>query len=289
MSVTSAAELAPEPGHGRRIATIWAVLTIILVPLVIFVLGPHIPPFHASQQAGDQHDINVFLSALATPVVLFVWVYFGYSIAVFRQRGEQLVDGPPLEGDPRLQVTWLALTSLVVLSLAVFGTADLLSKAGVGGGEGPSPLAKPSTAELSTALEVQVIGQQWMWTFRYPAYGGVETPYLVLPANREITFHVTSLDVAHSFWAYELGVKADAIPGNDNVAYAKPEQVRSFQVRCAELCGLWHGHMNSTGKIVSQSDFASWIAQQQSVYSGATKQLPPYSHTYFPMPLRRSG
>ena len=95
-----------------------------------------------------------------------------------------------------------------------------------------------------------MIGQQWLWTFRYPGYGGVETPYLVLPVGRSIDFHVTSLDVVHSFWAYELGVKADAIPGADNVAYVKPLKTGSFQIRCAELCGLWHGHMNTTGSVL---------------------------------------
>lgn len=279
----------PEPRHGIRIAAIWVVANVVLVPIVIWVLGPHIPPGLASEQSTDQHDINVVLTALAVPVILFIWVYFAYALTVFRQRGEEIVDGPPLEGHAGVQVTWLAVTTVLVMGLAVLGTIELFSAsaAGAGGGEGPNPLSKPS--DVRSALEVQVIGQQWMWTFRYPAYGGVETADLVLPVNREIAVHVTSLDVAHSFWAYELGVKADAVPGTDNVAFVKPLQVRSFQIRCAELCGLWHGHMNGTGRVVSQADFASWIAQQESTNAGVTKQLPPYSHTYYPAPLRRSG
>ncbi|MBV9473729.1 MAG: cytochrome c oxidase subunit II, partial [Solirubrobacterales bacterium] len=277
-----------EPRHAIRIVGIWAGLTVICVPLVIFVLGPHIPPGHASQQSSDQHQINVVLTTLATPIVLMVWVYFGYAITVFRQAGETIVDGPPIDGNARIQLTWLSVTSAIVLGLAVYGTIDLFSAsaAGAGGGQGPNPLAKP--ANVGSALEVQVIGQQWLWTFRYPGYGGVETATLALPVNREIAIHVTSLDVAHSFWAYELGVKADAIPGSDNVVYVKPEQIRSFQVRCAELCGLWHGHMNTTGRVLSQPDFGSWIAQQEQQYAAVTKQLPPYSHVYYPSPLRRA-
>jgi cytochrome c oxidase subunit 2 len=279
-----------EPRHGRRIATIWVVATAIVVPLVIWVVGPHIPPGHSSQQASDQHVVNVVLTALAAPVLLFIWVYFGYAVAVFRhRRDEVLLDGPPIEGDARLQLIWLAITSVIVLGLAAYGTTDLFTKAGAGGGEGPNPIAKPAAAPLRNALQVQVIGQQWLWTFRYPGYGGVETPTLELPVNREIVFHVTSLDVAHSFWAYELAVKADAIPGNDNVAYVVPTSVRTFQIRCAELCGLWHGHMNLTGRVVNQGDFATWIAQQQAKYAGVTKQLPPYSLIYYPQPIRRAG
>jgi cytochrome c oxidase subunit 2 len=280
---------APEPRHGRRIAAIWVVASVIVVPLVIWVLGPHIPPYQDSVQSHDQHEVNVVLTALAAPVLLFIWVFFAYAIVNFRARGDVVVDGPPLEGNPRLQLTWLAITSAVVLGLAVYGTTALLGEQGAGGGEGPNPIAKPGAADLAGALQVQVIGQQWLWTFRYPGYGGLETPTLELPVNRWVVFHVTSLDVAHSFWAYELAVKADAIPGNDNVAYVKPTRVRTLQIRCAELCGLWHGHMNLTGRVVSQADFATWIAEQQVKYRGVTRYLPPYSHTYYPQPIRRAG
>jgi cytochrome c oxidase subunit II len=277
-----------EPRHGMRVGVAWAVACVIAVPLVVLVLGPHIPPYGFSEQSRDQHDVNIVLTAAAVPVLLLIWIYFGYAVAVFRQRGPAIVDGPPDEGNARLQITWLVVTGVMVIGLAVFGTVDLLGPThGAGGGQGPNPLAKPPDA--AGALEVQVIGQQWNWTFRYPTYGGVETPHLALPANREIAFHVTSLDVIHSFWAIELGVKADAVPGSDNVAYVKPVRVGSFQVRCAELCGLWHGHMNDTGQVMTQAGFATWIAQQQQRYAGVTAKLPPYAHVYFPMPLRRAG
>jgi cytochrome c oxidase subunit II len=281
-------DVSPEPRHGVRIAVIWAVVTVIGVPLVIFVVGPHIPPLHRSVQASDQHDVNVTLTTLAFPVAALVWVYFAYAAAVFRQRGEEIVDGPPLTGNARIQTTWLAVTGVMVMGLAAYGTVGLLgSSNGAGGGQGANPLAKP--ADAGGALQVQVIGQQWQWTFRYPGYGGVETPVLAVPVNREVAFHVTSLDVIHGFWAYELGVKADAVPGSDNVAYVKPLKTGAVQVRCAELCGLWHGHMNSTGLVMTKAGFASWIAQQQLKYRGVTKYLPPYSPYYYPDPQRRAG
>jgi cytochrome c oxidase subunit II len=279
---------APEQRHGIRILSIWAVLTVIAVPIVIWVVGPHIPPYSGSVQSHDQHKINILLTAIAIPVALLVWVYLLYSAAVFRQRGQQIVDGPPVTGGPQVAITWLAVTSVMVLALAVVGTTELFGGShGSGGGQGPTPLAKPSRA--ASALQVQVIGQQWLWAFRYPGYGGVETPTLVVPVNTQIAFHVTSLDVAHSFWAYELGVKADAIPGNDNVAYVEPTKLESFQIRCAELCGLWHGHMNTTGQVVSKAGFAAWIALQRVRYRGVTKDLPAYRPYYYPDPQRRAG
>lgn len=292
MSAASAPLTGHEPGeprHGVRITIMWAVLTAIAVPLVIWLAGPHIPPYPGhSVQSSDQHTVNVVLLTVSVPVIAFIWVYFGYAVTVFRQRGAEIVDGPPLSADPRIQITWLAVTAVLVLGLAAYGTVGLYNDAhGAGGGQGPHPLSTPPAD--SHPLEIQAIGQQWLWTFRYPSYGGVETATLELPANRWVALHVTSLDVDHSLWLPELAVKADAVPGTDNVAFVKATADGTFQVRCAELCGLWHGHMNGYGRVVSAAAFAQWIAARQTQYAAITKTLPPYSHVYYPDPIRRAG
>ena len=126
-------------------------------------------------------------------------------------------------------------------------------------------------------MDVQVIGQQWEFTYRYPAYGGVETPQLVLPADTLIRSTSPRSTSIHSFWAYELGVKADANPGVDNVVYVQTKGAASFDIRCAELCGLWHGYMFDTGQVVTAGAFASWIAAAAAVFAPVEKYLPPYA------------
>jgi cytochrome c oxidase subunit 2 len=127
-----------------------------------------------------------------------------------------------------------------------------------------------------------VIGQQWAWTFRYPQFGGFETTQLALPVNQPVQFNVTSLDVIHSFWAYTLGVKADANPGVNNVAYTTPTTTGDFQVRCSELCGIWHGAMYVTGEVLTDSNFMAWTRTQSTQLASVTKLLPPYALTYDP-------
>jgi cytochrome c oxidase subunit II len=287
--VTSEAAPAGAPAeqvHVRRLVAIWAVLTVVGVLLIVFVAGPHMPPGNFSVQARDQRHINILLAALAVPVLFGVWTCLIYIFASFRQRGDELVEGPPDRGRPGLQIAWVITTAVIVLALGAFGTEELLGSAkGAGGGQGPNPLAVPAGPKL----QVQVIGQQWAWTFRYPAYGGVETAELALPAGQTTELHVTSLDVAHSFWAIQLGVKADAIPGSDNVAFVTPRHAGSFEIRCAELCGLWHGHMHNTGVVMTPAGFAAWIRQQRVLNAPATRTLPPYSTHYFPDPVRRAG
>jgi len=139
-------------------------------------------------------------------------------------------------------------------------------------------------------MQVQVIAQQWYFTYRYADYGGVETTHLYLPIDRPVELHITSLDIIHSFWAYQLGVKADANPGVDNVFHVTAQKAGSFQVRCAELCGIWHGEMSdSGGQVVSQSDFDTWIAQQQKDFAAIQKVVPSYAPYYFPLPLTKGS
>ncbi len=127
-----------------------------------------------------------------------------------------------------------------------------------------------------------MIGQQWAWTFRYPQFGGFETTQLVLPVNEPVALNVTSLDVIHSFWAIQLGVKADANPGLDNVAYTTPQQTGNFEVRCVELCGIWHGSMYTQGSVVSATNFVAWAQQTETKLAAVTKLLPPYAPSYDP-------
>jgi cytochrome c oxidase subunit 2 len=274
--------------HLRRVLVIWVVASAVAIPLIVLVLGPHLPPGDLTAQASDQTSANIVLTAVCAPVVLLIAIYFPYAFVTFRARGDTIEDGAPIRGHGPTQLLWLGVTSATVIALAIWGSLVLVVNAhGAGGGQGPNPVALPPHSQ--TALQVQVIGQQWNWTYRFPGYGALETDQLELPANRLIAFHVTSLDVVHSFWAYELGVKADAVPGTDNVAFVQTHGTGSFSIRCAELCGLWHGHMYQTGKVVAGPEFAAWVALQTKKNALNHKYLPPYAKYYFPEPQLRAG
>jgi len=269
---------ADGPNHGLRIFMLWLVLALAADLVIWFVWGPHLPPGAMSSSAANQQfDIKV-MAVMAAPVMLFVLVFFGYSLIVWRQREGDEEDGPPIHGNTRVQATWITLSSVLVLALFTFGTVELVTANGAGAGEGASPIWKPG----GSPLQVQVIAQQWEFTYRYPQFGGFETADLVLPTGQWVEFHVTSLDVIHSFWAYQLGVKADANPGADNVAYTKINDTGTITVRCAELCGLWHGAMFDYGTAVSAAGFESWAKATRIRLAAVTRLLPPYALTYDP-------
>ena len=273
-----------QHNHLRRVGLLWLLASAVATPLVILLVGPIVPPGSGSIEANGQVTDNTVLLGMVTPVIAGIIVYFAYAMIVFRAGGDAVLEGPAVRGHRGAQTLWIVLTSATVLFLAAFGSWRLLED-GSGGGQGPSPIAVPA----GKPLQVQVIAQQWQFTYRYPSYGGVETAHLEVPDNQLVELHVTSLDVTHSFWAYQLGVKADANSGVDNVVYVTPTRLESFDIRCSELCGLFHGYMFDTGEVVKPSAFASWIAKQRVLFAPATRLLPPYATTYSPDPQRRAG
>jgi cytochrome c oxidase subunit 2 len=271
-----------ETHHFRRLIVIWVVLAVVFDVVFYFAVGPHVPPGAMSSSASGQQTDFIVLFMIALPVMLAVWVYMAYALIVWRgSRGgdEEPEGGAKARGHFGIQVGWVATTTVIVLGLFVYGTVELIVPAGAGGGEGPNPIWTPTSHDV---LPIQVIGQQWEFTYRYPTFGGFETRQLMIPVNTPVAFHVTSLDVIHSFWAYQLGVKADANPSSDNVAYTTASQLGAFTVRCAELCGLWHGAMYNFGRVLTKSQFFAWAQSTERQNAANTKLLPPFSYTYVP-------
>jgi cytochrome c oxidase subunit 2 len=273
--------------HARRLLVIWIVLSIIGVLAIVFLLNPHMPPGNLTDQASQQTQTNTVIAAIMAPIAIGVVTFFVYALFTFRARDGEALDGPNLKGDAKIARTWIITSTTIVLALAIYGTVELLNAqngiAGAGGGQGSSLIASAP----ANALRVQVIAQQWHFTYRYPQYGKFETFQLAIPVDRPVIFSVTSIDVTHSFWAYQLAVKADAVPGAQNLVGTTAKHTGTFDIRCAELCGVWHGHMFATGHILSQPAFATWIRGQQRF--NHIRGLPPNATVYYPAPNRRGG
>jgi cytochrome c oxidase subunit 2 len=266
----------------RVVVIVWLVAAV--AGDVALAFGP-IPPGQASDLASNESFTILLLAEIAWPVFSAVLAALFFTLVVNRMAPPTAeVSAAALRGNTRAQTTWIVATLVVVLSLAVYGTVALAIDE-PGAGVSTDSAALPAPTSTSQPLEVQVIAQQWWFTYRYPTYGGIETAQLVLPVNQKIQFHITSLDVVHSFWFYALGVKADAVPLEDAVVTATPDEIGTYRVQCAELCGLWHGNMaDNTAMVVSPSAFATWIQQETTLDAPIMKYLLPYAHTYEPSP-----
>ena len=103
-------------------------------------------------------------------------------------------------------------------------------------------------------------GRQFYWQFVYPN-GAISINELRLPVDRVTTLKITAPvnDVIHSFWAPALGPKRDAIPGRVNTLKLKPLDEGSYEIRCAELCGLQHAVMDGTVVVVPAAQYTAWV------------------------------
>ena len=261
----SATPPAGEPNHLRRFVAIWIVASLIATPLVAILLGPDLPPGKGSDAASGQVTDNTVLLAMATPVLLLV-------VHLPDLRGRRLppaatarqLEGPAVRGHAGLQTSW------IVVTLRPRPHARRLRDRPPRAGLRRRLGQRADTADGPVGHEAAGAGDRAAVGLHLPLSrptAASRRPTSSCPVNTTIEFHVTSLDVIHSFWAYQLGVKADANPGVDNIAFVKPTKIQTFEVHCAELCGIWHGGMFDHGHVVSGPAFERWIAQQRRTFA----------------------
>jgi cytochrome c oxidase subunit II len=241
----------PENGEKHPLARM------ILVGVVAAVIGTALtlqidwfpePAAGSSDQVDTVYDVLLIASV---PIFVLVMTVAIYSVVKFRARPGDMSDGAPIHGNTRLEIFWVTIPFLLVTGLAIYGWVVL----------------NDIEAKEPNELQVRVTGQQFTWTFEYPQER-VKSNRLVLPVDRPVHFRVRSKDVIHSFWVPQFRLKTDAVPGLTTRLRLTPDEVGSFDVVCAELCGLGHATMRQAVRVVPQSEFRSWVAEQRGPAGG---------------------
>lgn len=241
-------------GHFLRVLIIWAIVTAILALLTWWV-PPHIYGLTpvAGDHAADYALTMSFFTYLAAPVFAMVVVIAGYALFAFRSRGEPMTDGPRIIAGRGIQIAWVLTSVVLVCGLFAWGLFYL---------DQADAAPPPGT----NVLQVDVTGEQWNWNYTYPQYGNAQSDVLEVPLNQPILFKITSIDVTHSFSVPAWGIKMDANPGYFTYIRAVPTAMGTYAVRCYELCGMYHAYMQGEAKVVSTSDFQSWVTTQPTGY-----------------------
>lgn len=112
------------------------------------------------------------------------------------------------------------------------------------------------------AMDVYVMGKQWMWKFSYPE-GPNSINTLRVPAHRPVRLLVTSRDVIHSFYVPEFRVKSDALPGRYTEIWFEATKTGKFNIFCAEYCGLDHSMMRGEVIVMEPEDYDRWLIEQK--------------------------
>ncbi|WP_240233455.1 cytochrome c oxidase subunit II [Devosia lacusdianchii] len=142
------------------------------------------------------------------------------------------------------------------------------------------------------ATDVEVIGQQWLWSFRLPGADGklgaadnrlvnfentlgvspddpngqddvlIEGGELIIPVDRPVRFLLRSIDVLHDFYVPEFRAKMDMIPGSVTYFWVTPTQTGTYEILCAELCGVGHSYMRGVVTVVTDEEYQEWLTSQ---------------------------
>jgi cytochrome c oxidase subunit 2 len=184
-----------------------------------------------------------------TIVFVIVEVLLIYTIFKFRQRpGNDNVQVS--HGNTALEVTWTVVPIFILVIIAIPTVKTIFET------QKPAP---------SDAVEVQVIGHQWWWEFRYPQYGFSTANEMYIPLGRTVSLTLETKDVLHSFWVPQMGGKRDLISNRVNRLWFTPKESAGTAVWngfCTEFCGPSHANMKFRLYTVSEEEFASWTAGQ---------------------------
>ena len=122
--------------------------------------------------------------------------------------------------------------------------------------------ATPENQGAAPDLVVKVTGLQYAFLFNYPE-NNVFSGELHVPIGREVYLDMAANDVIHAFWVPEFRLKQDLIPGRQTELRFTPQKEGDYKLICAELCGPYHGAMNTKVIVQTPEDFDNWIKEQQ--------------------------
>jgi len=224
----------------------WGILTAVGVVLSVWL--PHrYFPVALSNDMHLTYTTTILFSILAAPVASGVYAAALHILRHYRYRGEGVPPAAPqIRENTKTVITWLTASLVLTVFVLVWGLGAL---------------AAENNSASSDPLVVNVVGQQWLWSFSYPG-SHVESNVLMLPDNREVEFRVTSEDVTHGFWIVNMGVQIDANPGVITTIHTTPDKLGTLEVRCEQFCGLNHAFMDAVGHVVTKAQFSSWLAAQ---------------------------
>lgn len=109
------------------------------------------------------------------------------------------------------------------------------------------------------AMEIYVIGKQWMWKVQHPR-GNREINELHIPVGKTIQLTMTSQDVIHSFFIPAFRVKQDVLPGRFTSEWFEPTKVGEYHLFCAEYCGTMHSGMIGRIVVMEPQEYENWLA-----------------------------
>jgi cytochrome c oxidase subunit 2 len=199
-------------------------------------------PQQASSMAPRVDALYFYLVAVTIVFSLMIAIAILYFAIKYRRRSEsELPHG--IEGSLKLEIAWSVIPLLFTLSFFAWGTSIFFAMNRV----------------PDEAIEVSVVGKQWMWKFQH-ADGQREINELHVPLGRPVRLVMASEDVIHSFYVPAFRLKRDVLPGRVATLWFEATKPGRYHLFCAEYCGTKHSGMIGWLEVMEPTAFQAWLA-----------------------------
>ena len=197
----------------------------------------------AASRVAEQTDA-LYWGLIILSVVICVIVFVPIIYFIFKYREGKPADRRPLKlPQNTIEITWTLIPTLIMMCYYVWGAKQYFV------------VERPPAG----AMEVNVVGKQWMWKIQHPE-GMREINALHVPVGRAVQLTMTSQDTIHSFFIPAFRVKQDVLPGRYTREWFIPSKVGEYHLFCAEYCGAQHSGMIGTVYVMEPSAYQSWLS-----------------------------
>jgi cytochrome c oxidase subunit 2 len=234
-------------------------------------------PVGVTSISRDVYSIHMMAFWVCVIIGILVFGVMIWSI-IFHRRSVGSVADVTLVHNTKVEIVWTTIPVLILIGMAIPAAHGLVL------------IADDSHSQL----DIKVTGFQWGWQYEYVGKGvsfvskldpqsmaaseldsGI-SPYsvphylrnvdhtLVVPVGTKVRLLISAVDVIHSWWVPDLGIKKDAIPGYINTSWFEVDANKPgvYRGQCAELCGRGHGYMPIVVEAVSKADFQAWVKRE---------------------------
>ena len=214
-------------------------------------------------------SFHTYVTIIITLIALFVLGLLIYVMARFNERRHP--QPSRTTHNTALEIAWTVIPVLILVAIAIPSFRLLYAQ---------YDFPKPD-------LTITATGSQWYWTYEYPDHGitfdSIMVPEadlkegqprlltvdreVVVPVNKNVIVGLKSNDVIHDWAVPAFGVKLDAVPGRLQSTWFRAEREGVFYGQCSELCGRNHAFMPIAVRVVSEAEFADWLAKTKTAAS----------------------
>lgn len=271
----------PPQGASVRVRRWRRLRNLVVLPLAAMALaGCTVPTFGASPGATSSSRSVYHLwqgfSIIAAIVGTLVIILIAWSVVFHRRKSDDI----PKQSQYHipLELTYTIVPILIVLGL--FAATMVVENKEV--------------ANPKTNVVIDVNAFQWGWKFTYPGHDVVvigqttQDPMMVMPVNENVRINLTSSDVIHGFYVHAFNFSRYALPGVLNEFTLRAESTGVFHGQCTQLCGLYHSLMWFRVKVVSDSQYQTWLAGHYNPTAYAAAQAATKQQTSSIVPTKQA-